>query len=432
MRRLSELVPVDSVVQPKFSIMRRSSRERIKGRGSSAAGSIAGEDADLSDGEPSEAGSLYSRSSAAKRRTLEEREAAYQEARSRIFMDFAAKARGAGAGTSAASSATASTSAGGSSADDCDAESVTTESEWSAPDSAAAVDGRIAVGPPGRSRSRKAKSARASRGTSPASFTYASIYEPAPDAYEPFPVAGEQPSPVGYVPQPQPAPAHAYPYGAYPPPPPPQAQHGPPQAYYQPYYYGPPYYPPGPEPSPPAEYGPPPPAPYPAPYGWPAPVDGMHSASPQAPRLASPPAPYAPGPYGAYAGVPGPPPPPPPPPAAWGPYGYYPLPPPGPYMPPPPPGMMGPPAYPPELARQPSAGAASVGHSRTSSRASSAGRRSAPPPRAPWGAGPDLVGPRFGTGARRLSSASSTGGARTPGDEASSTTVCIVWSPRET
>jgi hypothetical protein len=430
-------VPVESVVQPKFSIMRRSSRDRIKGRGSSTAGSNAGEDADLSDGEPSEAGSLHSRSS--RRLTLEEREAAYQQARSRIFMDFAAKERA--AGTSAGSSATASTSAC-SSADDCDAESVTTESEWSAPASGA-PDKRLGGSQAShRSRSRKARSARASRGASPTSFAYASIYEPAAEPYGDagYTAGGDHPAPA-YPPQ------HMYPYGAYP-----QAPAGPPQPFYQPYYHGPMYYPPpppGPEQqmtvSPPADYGQHqhhqpqhPMAPYPGQYGWPpAPAEqgpSMHPTSPP-PQMAyngthatPPPGPYAHGPYGAYTS----PPPPPPPPQAWGPYGYYPMPPPqpGPMPPPQQPGLMGPPLHSPELARQYSSSSGSsappsAGHSRTSSRNSSQGRRSVPPQRAPWAGAPgqDFVGPRFATGVRR-----SSGGSRTPGDEASSTTVGLSSS----
>lgn len=84
-RKISELVPAESSTQPAFKIMRRGINERIRSKQNSQAGSVAGDDADLSDVEPSESGSFGGRSSAAgtskKQRTIEEREAAYNEAR---------------------------------------------------------------------------------------------------------------------------------------------------------------------------------------------------------------------------------------------------------------------------------------------------------------------------------------------------------------
>ncbi|KII87410.1 hypothetical protein PLICRDRAFT_79552, partial [Plicaturopsis crispa FD-325 SS-3] len=86
-RRLSDLVPAESTAQPAFKIMRRAPRKPR-----SQADSVVGEDGEFSDIEPSEAGSVGGRSNATgsskKHMTLEEREAAYNEARSRIFMNF--------------------------------------------------------------------------------------------------------------------------------------------------------------------------------------------------------------------------------------------------------------------------------------------------------------------------------------------------------
>ncbi|KIJ65632.1 hypothetical protein HYDPIDRAFT_76118, partial [Hydnomerulius pinastri MD-312] len=91
-RRIAELVPAQLPAQPTIKIMRRSVADRQRSKPHSQAGSVAGEDAELSDVEPSEAGSLGGRSnttgSSKKHKTIAEREAAYNEARSRIFMDF--------------------------------------------------------------------------------------------------------------------------------------------------------------------------------------------------------------------------------------------------------------------------------------------------------------------------------------------------------
>ncbi len=74
--------------------MRRSVLDR-RNKAHSHAGSVAGDDQDLSDVEQSESGSLGGRSNPGnkKRMTIEEREAAYNEARSRIFMDFEEKGK---------------------------------------------------------------------------------------------------------------------------------------------------------------------------------------------------------------------------------------------------------------------------------------------------------------------------------------------------
>ncbi|KAI0286055.1 hypothetical protein BGY98DRAFT_881942, partial [Russula aff. rugulosa BPL654] len=91
-KRICELAPVEQTKQPAIKIMSRSAQDRIRAQSQSRTGSVNGEDAESSDVEPSEAGSLGGRSSAPNRSkkalTLEEREAAYNEARSRIFLDF--------------------------------------------------------------------------------------------------------------------------------------------------------------------------------------------------------------------------------------------------------------------------------------------------------------------------------------------------------
>ncbi|KAH6867286.1 hypothetical protein BKA70DRAFT_437191 [Coprinopsis sp. MPI-PUGE-AT-0042] len=92
-RRMNELVPPEPS-QPPFKIIRRSQGDR-RSKPHSQVGSVAREDRDLSDVEPFETGSLGGRSSAAggskQRMSIQEREAAYNEARSRIFMGFEEK-----------------------------------------------------------------------------------------------------------------------------------------------------------------------------------------------------------------------------------------------------------------------------------------------------------------------------------------------------
>lgn len=220
-RRLCELVPAESSTQPAFKIMRRETNER-RSKPHSQAGSVVGDDADLSDLEPSEAGSLGGRSK--KRMTIEEREAAYNEARSRIFMDFREKEKekemSASSSTQSLVSGSASSSGLGrsSSIEDLD-DSVSTpatESEWSGPVTRDRRDirhmgsGNISTGSSSRSLRSAAPafnangsgSSRNSRAPSPA-FKYPSLYEPAPTiAAAPYdssqPIGGKAPS---FVPQ---------------------------------------------------------------------------------------------------------------------------------------------------------------------------------------------------------------------------------------
>ena len=94
-RRISELVPPEESAQPAFKIMRRAIQDRSRARHHSQPGSVAGDDGDLSDVEPSESGSVSAHSTATgggrRHRTIEEREAAYNEARMRIFKDLGDK-----------------------------------------------------------------------------------------------------------------------------------------------------------------------------------------------------------------------------------------------------------------------------------------------------------------------------------------------------
>lgn len=218
-RRLCDLVPAESTAQPAFKIMRRSLPDR-RSKSQSQAGSVAGEDADFSDVEPSEAGSLGGRSNATggsskKRMTIEERAAAYEEARSRIF-GFEDKDKDKEKDMSASSSSlslvSGSTSAGGGSSSVGDLDDATsspaTESEWSGPVNRDKKDPRRGSGngsAASSSRSLRSSappfnngsgSTRNSRAPSP-SFTYATLYEPPPSVlpYDPGQHSGHHPNP---------------------------------------------------------------------------------------------------------------------------------------------------------------------------------------------------------------------------------------------
>lgn len=349
--RICELVPPESSSQPTFKIMRRSPPDR-RAKPHSQAGSVAGEDADLSDVEPSEAGSLGGRSNATgsstkKHMTIEERAAAYKEARSRIFNDFGGEPEkpkesqmSASSSSLSVNSTSASTSANGDNSSvgevDGSVSSPTTESEWSVPSGPVHKErkdyrrGNASTSSSSRSvRSGGASygsnnSSRNSRASSP-SFTYASLYEPPP--------AGQL-----YDPN-QPANAYQGTQYYHPFTPPPQ----PPNGMYMPYpYYAPyPYQAPAPDPhqtapdaSSPQHYPPPPPpVNYGAPYMWQPPVPAPSAAQslPTTPHHGHPPPAHSMSP--------------PPPPThqyTYPPYGY---PMPGYYPPPPPPGQpMSPPS----------------------------------------------------------------------------------------
>ncbi|KAF8659835.1 hypothetical protein AX16_001720 [Volvariella volvacea WC 439] len=297
-RRIFELVPAETTTQPAFKIMRRVP-DKNRSKPQSQAGSVAGEDADLSDNDPiSETGSLGGRSAAEsikKRMTIEEREAAYNEARNRIWMGFdenrREKEKDMSASSSSLSLASGSTNGGGGSSlgEGDDGSSPATESEWSGPSvSRDKKEGKRSMNPipagPGRSlrpsglyHPNGSTSSRNSRAASPA-VKYASLYEPqaqAPyDAYQhPQPPNSGYPAPYPYPypppNQPMHHPQYMNPYGYYPQPFPPYHSQPPPQ--------------PNADPSVPLDMyqQPPHPAPYSGPY-WP------HTSSPAPQQAAQP------------------------------------------------------------------------------------------------------------------------------------------------
>jgi hypothetical protein len=472
--------------------MRRSNQERGRPKPHSQAGSVAGEDADFSDAEPSESGSQGGRSNATggsskKWMTIEEREAAYNEARSRIFMGFEEKEKGKEKDLSGSSSSlslvsiSASTSGGGSSVDDLD-ESVgtpATESEWSAPITIPRdkKDGRRSGGSgnnSGNSSSRSLRStapafnvsgsssSRNSRAPSP-SFQYASLYEPPAST-----IAYDMSQPPGQTPVPNyPAP-WGYPF-------PSSAQNPVPYVPHYQHFYAPPYGWPHPQqngtppnadhPTPVDIYShgsqvPPHAVQYANPYMWtnahqPGPTALQHSQPPSQPRHpththslpAQIPVQYP----GQYVS-----------PYPYAMPGYYqpqPQHPPAQHVPPPPPHMVGQPIFPEAPHSMNGSGGRShhingnsPGHSRTSSRNSTGGpgvigggKRGGPPPRTAWSYGPgismggfghpgngghmggDVVGPRLSSTMRRTSGASSAGsgstGNRTPAGDEASSSA---------
>ncbi|KAI5995489.1 hypothetical protein EDD15DRAFT_2254505 [Pisolithus albus] len=199
-RRIAELVPAPSHAQPAFKIMQRTTADRPRSKPQSHAGSVIGEEAESSDVEPSETGSVGGRSNATgsgkKHMTIAEREAAYNEARSRIFMDFQEKEKVKEKDLSASSSSASLTSGSvtssvgeTSSTGDLDdsISSPATESEWSGPAVRDRKDGRRSNGSSSRSMRSSAptygsNSSRGSRPPSPPSFRYPSLYEPSPAA----------------------------------------------------------------------------------------------------------------------------------------------------------------------------------------------------------------------------------------------------------
>lgn len=243
-RRICELVPAEQMTQPAFQIMRRLTNSKAQ---SSRAGSDAG---DLSDSETGSMASSKKRSN----RTIEEREAAYNEARSRIFMNFEQKEK------DSASSSTLSlvSTRDSGSLDDDSISTPATESERSGPAihvntqdkrRNASSNGGSSSKRPGRDKP-MSNGHNSSRGSRAASPSYA-VYEPPPQMIGHDPVMQARypatyyyypPPPAGYVPPPM--------YGIYP--------------HYPPYQPPPPPHPSGEAFTPPAQ-----PHPYPYPYPWP-------------------------------------------------------------------------------------------------------------------------------------------------------------------
>lgn len=461
-------------------------QDRPRVRHNSQPGSVTGDDADLSDVEPSETGSIGARSNATggsrKFRTIEEREAAYNEARSRIFgLEEKEKEMSANSSTFSLSGS-GSTSGGRSSMGDADdsASSAATESEWSGPGNREKRDGRRGGSVTSSSRSLRTSdhvytapngsgSSRNSRATSP-TITYPSL-APNNPPYD-LPYGQQEPPPHGYI-------QYFYPYPA----PPPHHGQAPGQPYVAQYpYYAPYSYPQAPppqghlhhsDPTSPSgneqNYPPQPALPHSAPYPsfpWAQSPPGGHPPYPmQTSPTAMQPNPQGPHPplqqpnpshpqQAPYFFVP---------PGSYPPYsmgGYYPTPPfqPGQPMqsPTPPHIASAPPFFPSDMMHLRDGSTASLpngtggghnpdssNHSRASSRNSNGhtgtngvGRRNAPRTRPNWNygggvaigghtynnvSGNDTVGPRLSN--RRTSSGSGSNGNKTPGDEASSTAV---------
>ncbi|KAK1227280.1 hypothetical protein PQX77_009732 [Marasmius sp. AFHP31] len=280
-KRIAELVPAEPTTQPMFRIMQRTQLDR-KVKPQSSASSVAGEEADLSDVEPSETGSMGGRSAtngSAKKRTFEEREAEYNKARSRIFNehDEKGKDRDMSASSSSVSLPSVAASNSGGSVGDVDdsASSLPTESERSGP-SYNRRSNNISTSSSNRSMrsgftSNGSGSSRNSRAASPSSsFAYASLYDQAGQAGPPYDPHSQGPYPAGpylyYPPHPPNAP---YPY----------------QFYQYPYSHVPPPSQNAPEGSTPSEVYPPPQphVVYGPPYIWPpSNQPPIHSAPPMA------------------------------------------------------------------------------------------------------------------------------------------------------
>lgn len=266
-RRLCELIPAEEASLPAFKIMRRSPpdyRSKSHSHPSSEGG-------DLSDPEPSEAGSLssdrafssypYNRGSGSskKRLTIEEREAAYNQARSRIFMGFdenasatsnassGGKDRDMSASSSSlslASRTSGSASAGGSSVfGDFGDESSTNASEWSgsvggqshsqsghSQNSQQHRSGRRGAAASLRSHA-SAFHASGSSGSRAPSPGYGTMHDMPPQGYDPA-LGHAHGAHAGYMPPPQ------YYYPPYPVPPLPHAFAPAPYGYYGPGAYG--------------------------------------------------------------------------------------------------------------------------------------------------------------------------------------------------
>lgn len=444
--RISELVPPETTAAPAFKIMRRSSTDR-RGKPSHQTGSVTGDDGELSDLEPSEAGSLGGRSnttggSAKKHMTIEQREAAYNEARSRIFMGFEEKEKkdkDLNSSSSSLSVASGSTKNGGSSAGDADSSSSSpaTESEWSGParrgeqrQNSSASSSTRSIRSSAYISNGSGSSSRNSRAASPSSFHYPSLYEQNPPSMSVYEQTHQQQQQQHSAPAaPIYHPPYGYPYN--------QSQPNPPYMSYHAYY--PPPYPPyssPPHPHQPAsdpttpsngeQYAQPPPMPYGPTYMWPHPGQPPVQSPPMQPQpiqsqqppaqlhhaMSSPP-PGQPS-YQPYMH---------PPPHSY-PYpmpGYYPnQPQPGHHMPPPPPP---PPAHPPHMsgAQQlfdPKSTINGTGHNTQANgfRNSMSGNISHPPPnnnRSSQRNG--YNGPMVGSGPKPRSGGNIGGGAVQPG-----------------
>lgn len=230
--RISDLVPAEQTPLPAFKIMRRSDLDRRRQKSTfSRPESAVGEDGELSDPEPSEAGSMGSRSTTSKKHmTIAEREAAYEVARNRIFMHFEEKEKAKERDTSASSSTFSLVSASGSGSQSggagCSSDiednvsTAPTESEWSVPGTDRRRGGDTMNVPdiPRNYPIRPSDADEHASGSASPSFTYPSLYDPSapqPSIYDqpatyPPPAQGTYaPSTYPMYPHPFPPTAHA-------------------------------------------------------------------------------------------------------------------------------------------------------------------------------------------------------------------------------
>ena len=250
-RRVSDLVPPDDSPLPAFKIMRRTPQHRTRSKTSSQTGSGNDDSApgigDLSDGDPSEAGS--SRGSRRKALTMSERQAQYEEARSRIFKDLEdkekEKAQDMSASSSTLSLLSAGSSSGGggggrsSSVGDSLDDPVSVDRDWVPTGAKDKKDGTRRTGSAASGSSRNLRSTAPpfnGHGHSPG-FIYPTLYEPTPNtstsstSYDSSPSPGSS-SHASYQPTLYPVyqygtPAYLapFPYAYYPYPHPPPPHH---------------------------------------------------------------------------------------------------------------------------------------------------------------------------------------------------------------
>ncbi|KAF8523608.1 hypothetical protein JB92DRAFT_2883286 [Gautieria morchelliformis] len=194
-RRVADLVPPDDSPLPAFKIMRRTPQHRTRSKTSSQTGSGNDDNAlgtgDLSDGDPSEAGS--SRGSRRKPLTMSERQALYEEARSRIFKDLEdkekEKAQDMSASSSTLSLLSADSSSGGGGGDHSSSvgesldETGSVDRDWISSGAKEKKGGLRQTGSAGSGSSRSLRSTAPpfnGHGHSPG-FIYPTLYEPTPN-----------------------------------------------------------------------------------------------------------------------------------------------------------------------------------------------------------------------------------------------------------
>lgn len=289
-KRIAELVPAEETKLPAFQIMRRVDRPKTVSRATSVDGNL------TDDGEDTR--SQGSGSKKRQHRTIEEREAEYNKARSRIFMDFEEKDASVSSSGAISSAASAVSFTGGStgmsSVDGDGASTAPTESEYSGPTGRGKESWYTGTYNRGKSNNGQAAPSAALRSNSvPLSNANMAPTPTGAGHYtqEPANLPEGQPSHLPLAPAPAPAAFAPFPQPIYP--------------YYVPLYYPMPYAqqvpPPGQQTGagqaptdqqpPPAQSGYIPPQPYPG-YVWmPAPPPGFIPIQPPGMMAPAPPPP---------------------------------------------------------------------------------------------------------------------------------------------